>query len=169
MRKPEVLHDWSSIRMYLPANFAFGRIYAGNRNPADVIASGLTRLYRRYDAPRARRGTLPHFLISGTSHISRWRRQSADLVLVVAVSALIFVTFSDIVFDRRGGFLRRAIGGGDSISTPSVVLLLFPDANRKNFFPIDSFHFATRAFYANNLLTSSRVLTHHEVSIIKFA
>lgn len=44
----------------------------------------------------------------------------------------------DIVFERRW-LLRRAIGGGDSISTPSVILLLFPDANRENFFPIDSF------------------------------
>lgn len=94
------------VRMYLPAKFAFGRMYAQNRNLLDVITSGLTRLHRHM-MHRAWTSTLAHFLISGSSHISRWRRQSADLVLAaVAVSALIFVT-SRILFSSGGFFAAR--------------------------------------------------------------
>lgn len=113
-----------------------------------------------YDAPRVNEcAAAAHFLISGASHISRRRRQSADLVLAPSLS---LPATSRILFSNGGFFAsrdRRRRWHLDAFRRSVIILgreseKLFPP-------PIDSSISRRDLFTPTNLLTSP---LHYHVS-----
>jgi len=144
----------AGIRMCPRAKFTFGRMYAGNRKPtANVITSGLTRLHWH-----VMHRALPHFLISCIFHISRWRRQSADLVLAPSLSP----RWSS----QRLGYCFRTAGSSPRDTTAEIQhldafrhsVIIAMGCESEKLFPDRQFQLAS-FFRANSLLTSSHVIS----------